>query len=44
VEQECGKLKAGLHAYQALFEAACEAKKEDDSETPDRDICAAYKA
>jgi hypothetical protein len=32
VEQECDKLKAGLHAYQTLFETVCESQKEDDSE------------
>jgi hypothetical protein len=41
VEQEFDKLKAVLHAYQALFETVCEVQKEDDSETPDRDTYAA---
>jgi hypothetical protein len=40
VEQECSKLKDGLHAYQALFETVCESQKEEDSENPDRDTYA----
>jgi alanyl-tRNA synthetase len=41
VEQECTKLKAGLHAYQALFETVCETHNEEDSDTLDRESYAA---
>jgi hypothetical protein len=39
-EQECDKLKAGLHAYQTLFDTVCESQKESDGETSDRDAYA----
>jgi hypothetical protein len=41
VEQEYSKLKAGLHAYQTLFETVCEAETELDSEPVDRENHAA---
>jgi hypothetical protein len=40
VEQECDKLKADLHAYQALFETVYESQKEGDNETSDKDTYA----
>jgi hypothetical protein len=40
VEQECDKLKAGLHAYQTLFETVCEAQKNENNENSDRDTYA----
>jgi hypothetical protein len=41
VEQECTKLKAGLHAYQTLFETVCEAENEGDSYTLNKENYAA---
>jgi hypothetical protein len=41
VERECTKLKAGLHAYQALFETVCEVENDEDSDTIDRESYAA---